>query len=75
MKRVAKIFNQRIMTWQAVFYDFDGVILDSVDIETKAFAKMFEQYGLDIQRKVVQYLLENAEFCDSKKFFITTIFS
>ena len=31
--------------WQAVFFDFDGVILDSVDVKTQAFAAMFRAYG------------------------------
>jgi len=51
--------HQSVRTWQAVFFDFDGVILDSVDVKTKAFAKMFERNGPDIQCKVVQYHLEN----------------
>ena len=47
------------MNWEAVFFDFDGVILDSVDVKTKAFAKMFREYGPEVEKKVVEYHLAN----------------
>ena len=51
-----------------VFFDFDGVILDSVDVKTKAFGKMFEAYGSDVQKEVVQYHLENCGVSRFEKF-------
>jgi beta-phosphoglucomutase-like phosphatase (HAD superfamily) len=33
------------MRYQAIFFDFDGVILDSVHVKTEAFAAMFRKYG------------------------------
>lgn len=56
------------MKWQAIFFDFDGVILDSVDVKTKAFAKMFEPYGPEIQEQVVQYHVENGGVSRFEKF-------
>lgn len=56
------------MEWQAVFFDFDGVILDSVDVKTKAFAKMFQQYGPEIESKVVTYHLKNGGVSRFEKF-------
>ena len=56
------------MKWEAVFWDFDGVILDSVDVKTKAFALMFEQYGPDIQQQVVDYHLMNGGVSRFDKF-------
>ena len=47
------------MNWEAVFFDFDGVILDSVDVKTKAFAKMFREYGPEVEIRVVEYHLNN----------------
>jgi phosphoglycolate phosphatase-like HAD superfamily hydrolase len=44
----------------AIFFDFDGVLVESVDIKTKAFAKLFESEGKDIVEKVVDYHLKNA---------------
>jgi phosphoglycolate phosphatase-like HAD superfamily hydrolase len=41
--------------WQAVFFDFDGVILDSAGIKTRAFACMYRPFGPDIERRVVAY--------------------
>jgi HAD superfamily hydrolase (TIGR01549 family) len=54
--------------WQAVFFDFDGVILDSVDIKTKAFAKMFCSYGTKVEREVVSYHLKHEGISRFKKF-------
>lgn len=56
------------MRWQAVFFDFDGVILDSVDIKTKAFAGMFREYGPDIEKEVIAYHLENGGISRFDKF-------
>ena len=54
--------------YQAVFFDFDGVILDSVNVKTKAFAKMFKSYGTEIEKKVVEYHLENGGVSRFEKF-------
>ena len=56
------------MNWEAVFFDFDGVILDSVDVKTKAFAKMFRHYGPEVERAVVDYHLANGGVSRFKKF-------
>lgn len=40
---------------KAIIFDFDGVIAESVDIKTKAFAKVFEAEGKDIVKKVIEY--------------------
>ena len=40
---------------QAVFFDFDGVIVDSVDIKTDAFRIMFHQYGDEVVQKIADY--------------------
>lgn len=44
---------------QAIFFDFDGVIIDSVNIKTKGFEKLFAGFGEDIQSKVKAYHLEH----------------
>ena len=38
-----------------VFWDFDGVIKDSVDVKTLAFEKLFLPYGQKIAQKVKQH--------------------
>ena len=56
------------MNWQAIFFDFDGVILDSVDIKTKAFAEMFRPFGSKIESEVIAYHLANKGVSRYKKF-------
>lgn len=40
-----------------LFFDFDGVILDSVDCKTNAFMEMYKEYGEEIVQKVKEYHL------------------
>lgn len=56
------------MDYKAVFFDFDGVILDSVNVKTQAFADMFSQYGPEIEKAVVDYHLANGGVSRYEKF-------
>ena len=38
-----------------IFWDFDGVIKESVDVKTKAFAEIFLPYGDDVSNRVRQH--------------------
>ena len=42
---------------KAIIFDFDGVILDSVNIKTLAFEEMYSEYGVEIKKKVRDYHL------------------
>lgn len=42
-----------------IIFDFDGVIVESVDIKTLAFGKLFENKGNKIKREVISYHLAN----------------
>mgnify|MGYP001568335834 CR=1 FL=1 len=53
---------------KAIVFDFDGVLVESVDIKTKAFAKLFESEGEAIVEKVVDYHLRNAGVSRFEKF-------
>ena len=53
---------------RAIIFDFDGVILDSVDIKTKAFARLFEEHGPDVQRQVKEHHLAHGGISRFKKF-------
>lgn len=46
-------------TIRAIVFDFDGVILDSVECKTRAFARLFEEWGPDAVRHMVDYHLAN----------------
>ena len=39
----------------ACFFDFDGVILDSVGVKTEAFRTLFEPYGPKILGRVLEH--------------------
>lgn len=40
---------------RAILFDFDGVIAESMDIKTDAFARLFEGFGPEIVKKVVAH--------------------
>lgn len=40
---------------QAFFFDFDGVLADSVEVKTRAFARLFESHGAEIVARVVDH--------------------
>lgn len=41
--------------WEALFFDFDGVLADSLEVKTLAFARLFEPHGPEIVAKVVDH--------------------
>jgi len=41
--------------YQAFFFDFDGVLADSVEVKTRAFAKLFEPHGPEVVARVVAH--------------------
>ena len=42
-----------------IFFDFDGVIKESVGLKTQAFIRLFEPYGPDIAIKIANHNKEN----------------
>ncbi|MHA8054510.1 HAD family hydrolase [Aquirufa nivalisilvae] len=55
------------MKYKAIIFDFDGVICDSVDVKTKAFASMYASYGPEIEQIVVNYHLAHGGISRFKK--------
>ena len=53
---------------KAVIFDFDGVIVESVDIKTEAFAEIYKRYGAEVVSKVVQHHLTNGGISRYEKF-------
>ena len=43
------------MYYEAFFFDFDGVLADSVEVKTRAFARLFESYGPEVVARVVAH--------------------
>ncbi len=54
--------------YSAFFFDFDGVLADSVDVKTRAFAKLFESYGQDFVSRVVDHHRKNGGMTRIDKF-------
>ena len=44
---------------RAIAFDFDGVLVESVDVKTRAYAYLFKEYGQDVVSKVVDYHMGN----------------
>jgi len=40
---------------KGIIFDFDGVIAESVQVKTDAFASVYEQYGDNIVKKVIEH--------------------
>jgi len=53
---------------KAIIFDFDGVIAESVNVKTEAFASLYEPYGKQIVKKVVQHHLANGGVSRFEKF-------
>jgi phosphoglycolate phosphatase-like HAD superfamily hydrolase len=53
---------------RAIIFDFDGVLVESVDIKTRAFAELYKEYGKEIIDKVVAYHLKNGGVSRFEKF-------
>lgn len=54
--------------YKSFFFDFDGVIADSLDIKTQAFGELFSKYGKDISKKVMDYHRNNGGVSRYEKF-------
>lgn len=53
---------------KAILFDFDGVILDSMDVKTQAFYDMYLPYGKDIAERVRKHHLDNGGISRFEKF-------
>ena len=53
---------------KAIIFDFDGVIVESTSIKTKAFCEMYKPYGIDVVRKVKKHHVQNQGMNRHEKF-------
>src|SRR5687768_6679568 len=56
-KRAALPERAEVRRFDAVVLDFDGVLVESVDVKTRAFARLYSRYGSDVEAEVVAYHL------------------
>ena len=54
--------------FDTVVFDFDGVLVESVEVKTRAFAALYASYGTGIVEQVVAYHLENGGMSRHRKF-------
>ena len=47
------------MNCKTIFFDWDGVITDSVSIKASAFAALYREYGAEVESMVVDYHLRH----------------
>lgn len=53
---------------RALVFDFDGILVESVDTKTKAYAALFKDEGEEVVRSVLKYHLENGGVSRFEKF-------
>jgi phosphoglycolate phosphatase-like HAD superfamily hydrolase len=56
------------MAIQAILFDFDGVILDSLNVKTQAFYDMYLPYGAEIAQKAANHHLAHGGISRFEKF-------
>ena len=53
--------------YKIVFWDFDGVIKDSVEVKTNAFRELFRSFGEEVMDKVTMHHVNNGGMSRFKK--------
>lgn len=56
------------MSLSLIVFDCDGVILESVNVKTDAFARVAEPFGPEVKKALVDYHVENGGVSRYKKF-------
>ncbi|MCG3168321.1 MAG: Phosphoglycolate phosphatase [Bacteroidia bacterium] len=54
--------------FDAIVFDFDGVLVESVDVKTRAFASLYEPYGAEVVKQVVAWHLAHGGVSRYEKF-------
>jgi len=57
-----------MISLEAIIFDFDGVLVDSVDTKTQAFAALYEQYGPQVVKSVIAYHRQHGGVSRYEKF-------
>ena len=53
---------------KGVIFDFDGVIVQSLEAKSEAFRMLYNEYGNDIAKKVVKHHQKNGGISRYEKF-------
>ena len=57
--------------FSVVFWDFDGVIKESVEVKTQAYQQLFQDYGDEVLEWIKAHHELNGAFLDSLKYRFT----
>jgi phosphoglycolate phosphatase-like HAD superfamily hydrolase len=57
-----------ILRFDAIVFDFDGVLVESVDVKTRAFAALYDPHGTDVVEQVVAWHLAHGGVSRYEKF-------
>lgn len=57
-----------LIPFHAIIFDFDGVVAESGDIKTQAFAELYRSYGDTVVSEVVRYHTQNGGLSRYNKF-------
>ncbi|MBF0489153.1 MAG: HAD family hydrolase [Candidatus Omnitrophica bacterium] len=60
--------NELVSKYKAFIFDFDGVIVDSIEIKSEAFAQLFVDLGPEVMEKVKAYHLSHGGVSRYEKF-------
>ena len=56
-----------IDSFQAILFDFDGVLCECMDVKTEAFAQLYDSFGKEIVKRVVEHHIKNGGISRYKK--------
>ncbi len=68
VSRDSKNIAQLLSGKRLIVFDFDGVLADSVEVKTRAFAKMYEVYGRDVVARVIDHHRDHGGMSRYEKF-------
>lgn len=57
-----------MIRFDAIVFDFDGVLVESVNVKTQAFATLYDRYGSFVVEQVVAYHMRNGGLSRFEKF-------
>lgn len=53
---------------KTIIFDYDGIIAESVEVKTDAFAEIYKEYGKDVVKKVIEHHKSNGGVSRFEKF-------
>lgn len=56
------------MKYEALIFDFDGVLVDSVELKGRAFYSIYEPYGRETARRTYEYHMSHGGVSRREKF-------